>query len=239
MLRMLTLHQQSLLSDRPLPVKPALRADGLTAKDDINQTTCTATGIDSHGYPNVASPWAVKFGLREQRYQHDQEDTSAGEIGKHFGATVHALRNGLFAAARQSLHASCASGQRTLDIWHLPHDYDAFDLSAKPPPQINRNTVMVVKSWQQECTLLLGYMPMIAPSREDHKRLLMLLHDLGSSLLLTHLYGLMPVQLLDPMLMVELYATSTMLATMQHRHSDLDTLWTNCFALCARGLSYV
>eukprot|EP00964_Phaeocystis_antarctica_P151430 scaffold119034_cov63-Phaeocystis_antarctica.AAC.1 len=46
-----------------------------------------------------------------------------------------------------------------------------------------------LEAWLQDCTTLVGYVPREAPVQEDHKRLLMLLHDLGGTLVLLQLLG--------------------------------------------------
>ena len=46
-----------------------------------------------------------------------------------------------------------------------------------------------LEAWLQDCTALVGYVPREAPVQEDHKRLLMLLHDLGGTLVLLQLLG--------------------------------------------------
>ena len=48
-----------------------------------------------------------------------------------------------------------------------------------------------LEAWLQDCTALVGYVPREAPVQEDHKRLLMLLHDLGGSLVLLQLLGVL------------------------------------------------
>ena len=46
-----------------------------------------------------------------------------------------------------------------------------------------------LEAWLQDCTTLVGYVPREAPVQQDHKRLLMLLHDLGGTLVLLQLLG--------------------------------------------------
>jgi hypothetical protein len=47
----------------------------------------------------------------------------------------------------------------------------------------------ILERWVADCVTLLRYVPETAPVHEDHKRLMMLLHDLGGSALLIHLLG--------------------------------------------------
>ena len=62
MSRMLSLAQKSLVSDRPLPVRPLGGAAATTTAAEQNGT-CAAS-IDGH--PIGVSPWAHRFAAKEQ-----------------------------------------------------------------------------------------------------------------------------------------------------------------------------
>ena len=200
MQRMLTLNHRSLQSDRPLPVRPLPSL----LSEQHDPSTCTAADsssgsdgggssgslADVHGYPLGSSPWLIDFAAAEHA-EAVVRDVPAG-IEELFLQTTRSLRDSKFPEARQLLHGACLRGQQLMEIW-------AQDTNSRL-----HQSASVLESWVRECALLLQYMPITAPNREDHKRLLMLLHDLGGTLLLTHLLGVLPMPLLASAPMAEL-----------------------------------
>ena len=187
MQRMLTLHQRSLVSDRPLPVVPL---PGASAAQSVNASdTCTAAAhnADAHGHPTTISPWAATFATREHTQAFSPVPSDFG-LEKPFAATVQALHDGEFKTARSSLHRLCLHGQALAQAMQdEPH---------RLPPRLATTATVseaaILARWvTDECSLLLQYMPESPPNREDHKRLMMLLHDLGGSAMLLHLLGVL------------------------------------------------
>ena len=171
MVRMLTLAQKSLISDRPLPVKPL---GTTTTATPAENNTCSAS-VDGH--PTGVSPWAAKFAALEHADFFPPVAASIS-LTNPFTQTTKAIHDGRFATARQKLHSLCLRGQ---------------GIAEKTPSASEAN---VLERWVGDCATLLKYVPEAAPNREDHKRLLMLLHDLGGSLMLLHYLGVLSPPLL-------------------------------------------
>ena len=62
----------------------------------------------------------------------------------------------------------------------------------------------LIGRWVGDCAALLQYVPEHPPVKEDHKRLLMLLHDLGGAAVLVHLLGALSTPLLGAQALAEL-----------------------------------
>ena len=177
MVRMLSLHHRALFSDRPLPV-----ASESEASDTAKPQAC-ASSSDSEGYPTSTSAWAGRLAASEHA-EHIPFDKGAAVVDSLFLQTVRSLREGSFGEARAQLHGTCVGVQTLGEGGHPMGD--------------------LLMAWVQQCALLLQYVPSSAPVREDHKRLLMLLHDLGGDLMLAHLAGSLASPLLTVDTMAEL-----------------------------------
>ena len=206
MMRMLTLNHRALLSDRPLPVQPI----------DEDASSCAATAAnaaDADGYPVGTSAWLADFAAVEQS-DATLRGAHAADIEQRFTRTVHALRDGQFAMAREALHGACLSAQQLAQLskqqllQQRTGAIDVFEALERPAAglvsTIDEQSAQVFDGWVHECATMLQYMPTAPPNREDHKRLFMLMHDLGSTLLLTHLLGVLPAPVLRPEIMAEL-----------------------------------
>ena len=154
--RMLTLHQRSLVSDRPLP---SMGETELTIPEEGAQ--CTASS-GAH-----VSSWAARF-ARSQVDEMVPRSRSAVEFDSTFRSVSLHLNAGRFTSARARLYELC-----------IKTGMDAAERE------------QLLTSWASDCGTMLQYMPRDEdpPVREDHKRLHMLLHDLGGSLLLFGLLG--------------------------------------------------
>ena len=182
MYRMLSLQQRSLLSDRPLPVRP------LPGGDKNSDATCTSSAgaTDADGYPTAISRWSAGFAAHEYAASFPAAPDTIEQL---FSATASSLHDGRFAEAREQMHRLCLSGQlfgRALR--------DSNNASGTAPGV--HDEAALLESWVADCATLLQYVPELPPAREDHKRLLMLLHDLGGSLMLFHLLGALSACLL-------------------------------------------
>ena len=236
MVRMLTLAQRSLVSDRPLPVQPLPGEDTPPAPSvdasnehascaSVPAAGCSDGALDPHGYPTATSFWAAAYATREQ----PAPSPATAPLAQLFSATVHSLHEGEFLTARERLHNLCVFGKHLADqardagsrpslslaeaataavadadAANAPEGayagsgthratlrssvHDAHGLSAADAP--------VLDGWVGDCATLLQYMPAEPPSTEDHKRLHMLLHDLGGSLLNLYLLGVLTAPLL-------------------------------------------
>ena len=187
MIRMLTLNHRRLVSDTPLPIKP------MPGDDSQQQSSLVASAADAYGYPTGASPWATAFAESEWSATSAPLQ-SASQLDALFTGTSRALQQGHFAIARQRLQDACVEGQQLSERWAAQPA--SGRLGADGRAEGSAKDVAVVRSWVGDCTTLLQYMPLQPPVREDHKRLLMLLHDLGGLALVLHLLGYMPRALL-------------------------------------------
>ena len=182
--RMLSLHLTSLWSDRPLPVQPL---PGVPCRSE-ESAVCSSSGtqtVDGGGYPTGRSPWAATFESREHALVASRYAPPAEEVEQLFEAAVRALIEGRFTDAQQDLHRVCIGGQMMVRSWN-----EQLNATSRPTGDAGTNgDARYLEGWVQECALLLRYMPAVAPNAEDHKRLMMLLHDLGSAPLLSYLLG--------------------------------------------------
>ena len=108
MMRMLTLQQRSLVSDRPLPVVPLPGAASATGSppQQLNGS-CAAADL---GYPTSISTWAARFAAQE--YANAFAPLAAElSLARPFDATMQALHDGHFAAARERLNGLCMHAQ--------------------------------------------------------------------------------------------------------------------------------
>jgi hypothetical protein len=206
MMRMLTLNHRALLSDRPLPVQPI-------DEDASSCAAMAANAADADGYPVGTSAWFADFAAVEQA-DATLRGAHAADIEQRFTRTVHALRDSQFAMAREALHGACLSAQQLAQsskqqlLQQRIGAIDVFEALERPAAgsvsTIDEKSAQVFDGWVHECATMLQYMPTAPPNREDHKRLFMLLHDLGSTLLLTHLLGVLPAPVLRAEIMAEL-----------------------------------
>ena len=177
MRRMLTLHHRSLVSNIPLPIQPLPGMEATPAKE-ANDTCAAVAAGDTYGYPTSISPWAARFAVQEHQLSTASKAHADG-YERLFSATTQALHDSRFADARKRLHALCLHGQAHAHALRAP----------QRKPSAETADAGMVENWVQDCSTLLQYMPQTAPTPEDHKRLFMLLHDLGGSLLLLYLLG--------------------------------------------------
>ena len=178
-LRMLTLDQRDLVSNKPLPLTELEWPSG----------SCTASG---DGRAAAMSPWEAGFAAAESAGVAPHS-TRALKVEQQFLLAARAVRDGHFSSAQQQLYAACVAGSDLLAVAQNQTGGQVPSSDAPAPAE-----VLLLGRWVTDCTTLLQYVPAVAPQREDHKRLLMLLHDLGGSLLLYGLLGVLPEPLVRP-----------------------------------------
>jgi hypothetical protein len=177
--RMLSLSQRSLTSDRPLPLR--LRLDAVTQPSGASArgNKTTALVVDADGHPIAISPWAARYAEAEQAAT--QLDTHLDPI---FLDVARSLDSGQFAAAREHLQQLCLGGQAIARASQMTPLQNGTVAGSRSPSDAE-----LLGHWVSDCVTLLQYVPELPPGREDHKRLLMLLHDLGGALFLLHAMG--------------------------------------------------
>lgn len=185
MMRMLTLQQRSLVSDRPLPVRSpagAASTKSMHTAPEQHIATCPANATTLDGYPGI-SQWASRFATQEHATFFAPH---RADFSNFFAATTNALHDGHFSLAQDKLYRLCMHGRDLAQALRAGTQSTA-DAAADAG---------ILEHWVGDCSTLLHYVPKATPSREDHKRLLMLLHDLGGSLLLLYLLGALSAPLL-------------------------------------------
>lgn len=181
--RMLTLHQRTMFSDRPLELSELPAAAGVKrAATGRREESCNASS-STDWRSAVASPWQAAFTTSETLAMTNRSELAIA-VEHLFTASTRAVRDAQFPEARQQLYQACLAGQALLE--------------ALPAPQQARSAGIVLQQWVSDCGKLLQYVPIDLPVREDHKRLLMLLHDLGGNLLLYGLLGILPEMVIQP-----------------------------------------
>ena len=178
MVRMLTLTHNLMAGDQPLP------------------TTMAAVG--PAGEPGAAvSTWAAQLAAASYA-PVGPHSRLAHEFSGAFHAVATALAHGRFSGLRESLLTSCKQAKSLAAA------------SGQPGPQHNASFgpehTHVLVAWVQDCSTLVQYTPSEPPAREDHKRLLLLLHDLGAPLLMFALLDRLPEALVGVNVMAELAA---------------------------------
>lgn len=172
--RMLTLHHRSLVSDQPLPLSSLPASAGVAAGSCSHAPTPTGSTWESASF----SPWLARYVSSEVALLASRSPR-ATEFELHFRRTADSLISGDFPAGRKALHSACTAGKL------LAHETE-------------EGARATLDQWVQDCTTVLHYVPTQAPVREDHKRLLMLLHDLGATIALLNLVGSSPLSFLSP-----------------------------------------
>ena len=184
-MRMLTLHQRTMASDRPLPLGELPLAGGIARARQL----ADAANAGADWRSAAVSPWQVNFAALEATGMAPRTE-AAITVESLFKLAFRAVRDVQFTVARQQLYHACLAGQGLGD--------------ALPARSLRGGAKLVLQQWVSDCNTLLQYVPSELPVREDHKRLLMLLHDLGGNLLLYGLLGVLPEVVVRPAVQWEL-----------------------------------
>ena len=184
--RMLMLQHRALFGDRPLPLSSV---DSSAASEaNAGAGTCSS-GI---------SDWEAQFASEQAEPQ--PQTPQAAAFAAHFPVVVRAFNEGAWDTAQDLLYQLCLAGQTTAQAYEMiaraTSDGVGGAAGAAGAAGVAEETpwfgyAQRVTAWLQDCTTLVQYVPRQPPVREDHKRLLMLLHDLGGSLVLLQLLGVL------------------------------------------------
>jgi hypothetical protein len=179
--RMLTMTHKLMAGDQPLP-------------------TSAVAAVSVAGEPGAAvSSWAAQLAATSSA-PVGPHSRAAHEFSNAFRAVAGALAQGRFGGLREALQASCQRAKA------LAQAAASGQSASQRNATFGPDELPVLLAWVQDCSTLAQYTPAEPPALEDHKRLLLLLHDLGAPLLIFALLGKLPEALVGVGVMAELAA---------------------------------
>ena len=168
LLRMLTLQERAIAADTPLP---------LTAASLLNVSGGDGSCASGGGAGGLATSLAAIHFARTATRPALPQSSEAVAFDAAFVSVARTFEAARWQGAQAELYAVCVRAHSVSQSFsqraHAQHAESAALLSG----------------WARSCASLSQYVPSAQPVGEDHKRLLMLLHELGAELLHAPLLG--------------------------------------------------
>ncbi len=186
LVRMLTLQHQQMAGDRPLDSLSAIVSE---AHGGADAPTGTAGALVSPWAHELAASTVVPVVPRSM---------PARAFLSAFRAAFASISSGKFEGAQQLLYEACLHAQSIAQAAAHLDGRNTSELAIDP------DEADLIATWSRDCATLVGYVPAQMPLAEDHKRMLMLLHDLAAPLLFIALVGRIDEALVDVPLAAEI-----------------------------------
>ena len=134
------------------------------------------------------SEWAGQFAASSAVSAAGSSE--AGDVvARRYRTAARMLNDGDWSRARGAVYDVCIGVQSIAETSVSGLGFGG----SRAAPSVR--AARMLQRWAHDCSVVAGYVPERAPTREDHKRILMLYHELGGTLLVGTLGGLLPESL--------------------------------------------